>query len=269
MNDVRPPESNTSDLSDHAAKQRFVRPKQSGLIRFGKRLRDPVNAWFAKESLIGDDVILDPSVLPSLNELAQNWETVRDELWPLIVDRKDIPAFGKISPDHRRIASSGHWKSFFFGGYGLKLEANRAKCPQTAAMLDRIPGLIVAFFSIMEPGTEVPRHRGLTKAWLNCHLPLVVPQEGRCEMQVSDETVSWRPGEWLIFDETNPHQVSNRTNEVRVVLFLQVMRPMTRKGTIAARALKSIIARTSFVRDIRKALADQRDHAAEHRLKSQ
>lgn len=235
--------------------ERFKRPKQSALVRFGKAIRDPVNAWFARQSLIGDDPVVSADHLPVLAELRDNWQVVAKELQPLMAEREAIPAFGKISPDHRRIANSPAWKSLFFEGYGFRSAENRAKCPHTAAMLNRIPGLVVAFFSIMEPDTHVPRHRGLTKAWLNCHLPLDVPAgPGRCEMQVADQTVRWTEGEWLVFDETNQHEVWNTCPQPRVVLFLQVRRPMKLPGRLLARTIYEIIRRTGFVQDVRKAV---------------
>ena len=239
-------------ISEETA-QEYQRPKQGALIRFGKAIRDPVNAWFARQSLIGDDAMLDPASLPQLARLQQEWQVIRRELEPLLLERSAIPAFGKISPDHRRIANSPSWKSFFFEGYGFRSDANRARCPQTAAMLDDVPGLVVAFFSIMEPGTHVPRHRGLTKAWINCHLPLSMPKgPGRCEMEVNGAAQRWVEGQWLLFDETNPHEVWNETGEIRVVLFLQVVRPMTWRGRLAARCLHAIIRRTSFVQDVKR-----------------
>lgn len=217
-------------------------------------MRDPINAWIARRSLIPNTPIIDASEVPGLAALGENWRAIREELCPLLADTTSIPAFGKISPDHRRIAPSDHWKSFFFVGYGFRPERNRRLCPKTAALLDQVPNLVVAFFSIMEPGTHVPRHRGLTKAWLNCHLPLVVPSHGRCEMQVADETVSWKEGEWLVFDETNPHEVWNDTDEARIVLFLQVRRPMTTLGNAAAKLIHGLIRRSSFVQDAKKAI---------------
>jgi beta-hydroxylase len=119
-----------------------------------------------------------------------------------------------------------------------------------------VPNLVVAFFSIMEPGTYVPPHRGLTKAWLNCHLGMVVPRgPGKCAIEVAGETVEWREGEWLVFDETNRHQVWNERAEPRVVLFLQVRRPMRLAGRAAADTLVRIIRRTSFVQDIKRHLS--------------
>ena len=237
------------------APQNASKRRQSLAVRLGKRLRDPVNGWLARQSLIGDDVFIDPAVLPGLAELRWHSALIRDELAPLLERRAGIPPLGEISPDHRRIATGSHWKSFFLMGYGYRSDENCAQCPQTAALLERVPGLIVAFFSIMEPGTQVPLHRGLTKAWINCHLGLVVPQgSGGCAIEVAGTTTGWREGEWLAFDETYVHRVWNETSEPRVVLFLQVLRPMRLPGRLAAWVIQAGIRRTSFVQDVRRKL---------------
>lgn len=224
-------------------------------VRIGKRLRDPVNRWIARQSLIGDAPFVDYRALPGLAELGEHWREIRAELLPLLEERRAIPALGEISPDHRKIARDSNWKSFFFTGYGFRAAENHARCPATSALLDRVPGLVVAFFSIMEPGAHVPPHRGVTKAWLNCHLGMVVPEgPGRCAMEVAGRTVEWREGEWLVFDETNRHQVWNERQDPRVVLFLQVRRPMRLPGRLAATLLIKAIRRTTFVQDIRRNL---------------
>jgi beta-hydroxylase len=225
----------------------------SRIVRFGKRLRDPVNRWIARQSLIGDQPFVDYRAVPGLAELGAHWREIQAELQPLLAERRAIPPLGEISPDHKKIARDGHWKSFFFTGYGFRAEQNHARCPKTSALLDKVPGLVVAFFSIMEPGTHVPPHRGVTKAWLNCHLGMVVPDgPGRCAMDVAGQVVEWREGEWLVFDETHRHEVWNERAEPRVVLFLQVKRPMRWLGRLAADVLIRLIRRTSFVQDIKR-----------------
>jgi beta-hydroxylase len=227
----------------------------SFVVRLGKRLRDPVNRWIARQSLIGDAPFIDYKVLPGLAELGRHWQEIRAELLPLLEERNAIPALGEISPDHKAIARDRNWKSFFFTGYGFRADRNHGRCPRTSALLEKVPGLVVAFFSIMEPGTHVPPHRGVTKAWLNCHLGMVIPEgSGRCAMEVAGQTVEWREGEWLVFDETNRHQVWNERAEPRVVLFLQVRRPMRLVGRVAADLLIRAIRRTTFVQDIKRNL---------------
>ncbi len=249
------PDSTADSHADHPAHEVYVRPRQSALVRLGKRLRDPINAFFAGQSLIPTDPVLEASHLPGLALGREEWLAIKSEAEALLAARNEIPAFGKISPDHRRIASGPQWKSFFFEGYGFQSNANRALCPKTAAFLDRIPGLVVAFYSIMAGDTHVPRHRGLTKAWLNCHLPLVVPTApGRCEIDIAGAHYQWHEGEWLVFDETFHHEVWNDTGQRRVVLMLQVRRPMRWMGRFVSRLIYATIRRSGFVQDVRRAV---------------
>jgi len=59
--------------------------------------------------------------------------------------------------------------------------------------------------------------------------------------QIAEETREWREGEFLVFDETNRHEAWNNSNEPRVVLFLQVMRPMRWPGWLAGKAFLAAI----------------------------
>jgi len=245
----------SEDAIDPQSAERYVRPKQKPIVRFGKAIRDPVNRFLASQSLVGDSPVIDSSLVPGLNEVAHEWRAMRDEIEPLMIERVDIPPLGKISPDHRRIASTSAWKSFFFQGYGFHSQANEARCPRVVDAIGRIPGVVVAFLSIMEPGTHVPRHRGLTKSWLNCHLPLILPNDGkRCEIAINDEIRQWSEGEWLVFDETYPHEVWNESSQPRVMLLLQVQRQMKWAGRAATRAIYHAVRRSPFVGDVRKAV---------------
>jgi beta-hydroxylase len=217
--------------------------------------RDTIAVRVARQSLIGTQPFFDEAQVPGLSLLREDWQVIREEALAVLADRESIPPLGKVSPDHRRIAATSAWKSYFFTGYGYHAAANRARCPKTAALVDRVPGLVVAFYSIFEPGTHVPPHRGVTKGLLNVHLGLIVPTEAeKCRIDVEGETRGWTPGKYLIFDETFEHEVWNETAEPRVVLFLQVLRPMRWRGRLLAKFFLWCVKRTSFVQDVREAL---------------
>lgn len=229
--------------------------RDSFVVWAGKRIRRPINRWMAGQSLIGREPFIDPAHVPGIAILKQNWETIRDEAAEVMREREHIPAFGKISPDHRRIAQTSAWKSFFFKGYGYDIAANRARCPKTAALIDQVPDVVVAFFSIFELGTHLRDHYGVTKAMLNVHLGLLIPPKtDRCEIRVRDTIRTWTPGEFLIFDETFNHEAWNDSSEPRVVLFLQVMRPMRWPGRVMGKLFLSGLKRTTYVQDARKAI---------------
>jgi beta-hydroxylase len=236
--------------------ERYDAAADSFVVRLGKHARWPINRFLARQSTIGAGPFFEESEVPGIAVLRENWEAIRDEARALLADRGAVPPLGEISPDHRHIARTSAWKSFFFTGYGYQARQNRARCPRTAALIDRVPNVIVAFYSIFDPGTHLREHRGVTKAMLNVHLPLIVPGgSGRCEIRIGGRLRRWTPGEFLIFDDTFRHEAWNESREPRVVLLVQVARPMRWPGRLVGRLFMWSVKRSRFVQDVRRALA--------------
>ncbi|MDO6416751.1 aspartyl/asparaginyl beta-hydroxylase domain-containing protein [Sphingomonas sp. BIUV-7] len=217
-------------------------------MRLGRRLRIALDALIARSSLIPNDPLLDPDLFDWTAMLRANWQAIRDEALAVVRQPDLVPLLDEISPDHQDIAPPGKWRSFFLHGYGFSVPENLARCPRTADLVARIPGLNSAFFSILAPGAHIPAHRGVTKALLTCHLGLIVP-EGRLEMAVGPETVRWAPGETILFDDSWTHEVWNETAETRVILLLQVKRPLRAPGKWLADAFLWLIRKSPFVRE--------------------
>lgn len=107
------------------------------------------------------------------------------------------------------------WSAFFLWENGIPCEDNLKACPNTAALLERLPLLDVparaptAMFSILKPGAVIPPHTGVTNIRAIVHLPLVVPPE--CGFRVGAETREWREGVAWAFDDTIEHEAWNRS----------------------------------------------------------
>src|SRR5687768_10908719 len=54
---------------------------------------------------------------------------------------------------------------------------NCKKCPETLRLIEKIPGMKTAFFSILAPQKHLPAHRGPFNGVLRYHLGLIIPQE--------------------------------------------------------------------------------------------
>lgn len=218
-------------------------------VRIGDRLvRPAVNRVVTRYSAVPDLPVFEAGDFPGLAILGDNWTAIRDEAAAVVAHRNAVPALRDISPDHADIATDDKWKSFFLVGYGHHAEDNRRRCPETARLVDAVPGLNSAFFSIIEPGARIPPHFGVTKGLLTCHLGLIVP-DGNCRMRVADRVVAWRDGESLVFDDTYEHEVWNDTSAVRVVLLVQFKRPVRYPGKLAADAFLWGVRRSAFVKD--------------------
>lgn len=226
-------------------------PGRPLIIRLGKHFRGVLDRLIAGSSLIANDPVLDARDFAWTQALRDNWQAVRDEAARVALVGDAAPSLATISPDHRAIAEVGKWKSFFLWGYGYRIDDNADRCPLTAALVEQIPGLNSAFFSILAPGAHIPAHRGVTKGLVTCHLGLYVPRDGDVRMRVADRIVRWYEGETLVFDDTYDHEVWNDTAGTRVVLLLQVERPLRNPGKWIAGLFLSVVKRSAFVQEAR------------------
>jgi ornithine lipid ester-linked acyl 2-hydroxylase len=189
---------------------------------------------------------------PWLRQIEQATALIQAEAEYLVEHLAAVPPMNQMSPDHQRIAAGGGWRSFFLVGYGLRVEGNCARCPNTAEALRHVPGLVTALFSILEPGMHVERHRGVSRGIMIAHLGLKVPRDARrCRMQVGQELVHWEEGRTFVFDDTYPHEVWNDTDEHRVILLVQFQRPMRWVGRLVTRLLIAAVRRSPYIRDAR------------------
>jgi aspartyl/asparaginyl beta-hydroxylase (cupin superfamily) len=105
-------------------------------------------------------------------------------------------------------------------------------------------------FSIFEPGKRLPPHRGPYNGVLRLHLGLIVPSE--CEkvgIRVGGKTCHWREGEVLIFDDAYDHEAWNDSGEIRVVLFLDFIKPLKFPANLLNWLLIKAATISPFVRD--------------------
>ena len=88
----------------------------------------------------------------------------------------------------------------------------------------QVPGASpVAMFSLLAPGARIPPHTGVANTRLVCHLPLIVPPN--CGFRVGATTLEWKVGEAFVFDDTIEHEAWNESDQLRVVLILDVWAP--------------------------------------------
>lgn len=232
---------------------------------YGRRIRDVVNRIVVRYSLIADDDVFDPAVFDWTAALQPHWQTIHDEAMALLRWRDAIPPLGDISSDHQRLDPRRSWRTFFLWGYGYRMNDNCVYAPRTAALVDGIPGLISALFSVHEPGTHLPRHRGVTKGMLTCHLGLKIPADrDKCAITVNDRRYNWAPGEFFVFDDTRYHEVWNVTDEDRVILLLHIARPLRAPGSWLQRLFFALIRMSPFVQDGRRNMAHWTGRLARH-----
>jgi len=223
----------------------------------GKRLIRGLAQFFANQSLVGNEPVYPLDRFPAVKPLEANWKAIRAELDEVLKHREEVPAFQEISPDQKRIAKGDKWKTFILYGFGTKFERHCAKCPETTKLLEQVPNLQTAWFSIMGPGYHVPAHSGVTKSILRCHLGLIVPREReKCRMRVDKEICVWEEGKAFVFDDTFNHEVWNETDDDRVILLFDFTRPMRFWGRVLNRLFVITLKMTAYYQDPKRNMKD-------------
>ena len=138
-------------------------------------------------------------------------------------------------PDHvplaqwRELNENRDWTAIHLLQNGRAIEANARHCPETMNAIARLPQPEVegaspnAMFSLLAPKTKIPPHTGVANTRLVCHLPLIVPPN--CGFRAGATTREWKVGEAFVFDDTIEHEAWNESDELRVVLILDLWPP--------------------------------------------
>jgi len=196
----------------------------------------------------GSRTFFEPESFPWVPAVEAEWRTIREELSRVMARREDIPNFQDLSEAQRVLTEGDQWKTFWLYGYGQKAEENCARCPETDRVLQLIPGMKSAMFSILAPQKHIPEHRGMYKGILRYHLGLIVPgPEGSCKIRVGNDVRSWKEGKSMIFDDSHPHEVWNDCDSYRVVLFVDIIRPLPFPFSVVNRLIIWAISRTSSI----------------------
>jgi beta-hydroxylase len=199
---------------------------------------------------LGNPAFYDKAVFPWAREVERAWPAIRAELEKVLVRKDDLPGFHEISSDVATISTDAGWKTFLLAGYGFTSDNNIRQCPATWAACQKIPGLITAMFSILEPGKHLPPHRGPYNGVLRLHLGLIVPEpREQLGIRVAGTDYRWREGEAVIFDDAYEHEAWNRTPHTRVVLFVDFVKPLRFPGRFLNWLLLHAAVFTPFIRE--------------------
>ena len=214
-------------------------------------LVEGAESWNLRYAKHGNPPIFETDQFPWAREVEAEWTLIRKELDELLVRKDDLPAFHDIVSEVSSISDDNDWKTFAFIAYGIESDRAVEQCPETWRILQKIPGLKSAMFSIFEPGKHLKPHRGPYNGVLRYHLGLMVPEapKEKLGIRVADETRGWREGESLIFDDAFEHEAWNHTDQVRVVLFVDFEKPTRFPASLTNKAILNLAVFLPFIKE--------------------
>lgn len=124
----------------------------------------------------------------------------------------------------------GEWLTFGLYYECKQIYPNVNLCLDSVNILDTIPGLVNAGYSVLKSRTYIKPHVGYTNKVYRYHLGVDIPTNNgeQCGLFIYNETEvtikTWSNGKAFKFDDTIKHSSFNYTNENRVVLLLDIIK---------------------------------------------
>lgn len=179
------------------------------------------------------------------------------EIEAIKADIANIPNFQDVSYSQKSITDDDKWKVFVFHAFKKRISANCNSYPQTTRLIETIPGMTSAMFSILLPNKHIPSHRGPYKGILRLLLPVKMPRNvDQCYIKIKGKPYYWQEGKCFIFDDSIEHEVFNNTNEIRIALFVDFYRPLAFPFNILNRIIYHFILKTKKVTDTQNKIDD-------------
>ncbi|WP_462379005.1 aspartyl/asparaginyl beta-hydroxylase domain-containing protein [Pseudomonas sp. Marseille-QA0892] len=185
----------------------------------------PYNALMYLFSRVPSKPYLDRDRFPELDVLKDNWEVIREEALRLFDEGYIRSALKDNEAGFGSFFKRG-WKRFYLTWYDGPLPSAQQLCPKTVEILQQVPSVKGAMFTLLPPGSHLNPHRDPYAGSLRYHLGLSTPNSDDCRIFVDGQPYAWRDGEDVMFDETFVHWVKNETDKTRVILFCDVERPL-------------------------------------------
>ena len=193
--------------------------KQLGILSIFDLYREHGDKTSEFIETLNEPKFIDPSDLPFQKIVSENYDLVREEILDYVHHRGDLfrPAY-----NNKILTTTKFWTARSILGWGLKTNSS---FPTTEKLMRQI-GAVTCNISRLPANTVIKAHNGETNAFTRCHLPLIVPAPlPDAGMVVGGEERSWVEGEILAFIDLNLHHAFNNTNQERIVLIFDVMRP--------------------------------------------
>ncbi|WMS88413.1 aspartyl/asparaginyl beta-hydroxylase domain-containing protein [Pleionea litopenaei] len=195
-------------------------------VRDHSNILGPINCLFYLFSSVKNTPFLNTQDFAQLKVLEDHWELIRDEALQLTSESR-IKASDDLDDIGFNSFFKTGWKRFYIKWYGSDLKSAKQLCPKTVELLSTIPTVKGAMFAMLPPGACLVRHRDPYAGSLRYHLGLSTPNSEDCYIKVDGEKYFWKDGEAVMFDETYLHHAENNTDQNRIILFLDVKRPVS------------------------------------------
>jgi ornithine lipid ester-linked acyl 2-hydroxylase len=200
------------------------------------------NLWFSlftnADYVSEEKPYVDTSNLAGIKNLETNYKTVLAELEEYLRKHQLQGHFNTTMVDKPQ-----SWKVRSLRVWGVEMYDVQKHFQKTMVLVNAVPGVINVGFNILEPNTKIKPHSGDTNAIIRNHMGLKIPASApTCALKVKGEVQGWENGKVLSFIDAFQHEAWNSSNEIRIILLFDILKPefLKSKSRICATILSSL-----------------------------
>lgn len=206
-------------------------------------------------------LFLDPGMSNSKlfhDELIVNYDSVKEEI--LKNYDKGVPMDQVDDKQHALLNGDKRWITLWLKILGHDVINT---LPILSSILKNHPEITTCYISTLKPGMILPPHYGPFRGVWRYQLGIQIPQGdvGICLVKPNQEyeIYRWKEKQGVVFDDTLLHMAWNRTEETRIIIFADVIKPFTGlKGIINTLAIK-LAHRTQHLSQFKKNILPKDD----------
>jgi aspartate beta-hydroxylase len=198
-------------------------------MSFYDRMADAIR--YIYDQRLSAPAVLDWSTdFPEAASFIAAWAEIRREALAVAGRLPEVPRFHEIMREQTAISANDgrDWRMFVLKAYGIEVPKNMAACPRLAVIVAAAPDVLSASLSFLDPGKHIPLHRGpfrgVLRFYLVLSMPLLADRRPAAALKIAGKEYRLVDGDCMLWDDTYPHEVWNESDQVRIVLLLDVRR---------------------------------------------
>lgn len=142
-----------------------------------------------------------------------------------VLTKRDLTRYQEADP--KRSAEVSHdWKLYYIYFLGQTNAQAERDFPTVLKIARKIPHVINATIALLDPGVELAAHSGPYAGMLRYHLGLRIPKNNPPSIRVDNQWYTWQEGESIVIDDFFEHEVRNKSDDIRIILMVDFLRPM-------------------------------------------
>jgi beta-hydroxylase len=136
--------------------------------------------------------VYDARSVPGLEKIKENYEVIRAEA-KVLLDTGVFQRPPAVDEPGYNTFEKGGWRMYPLKWYTKQCGPSAVRaCPKTCAVMDSIPAVRSAMFTVLPPGARLGRHHDPVASSLRYHLGLLTPNSDQCALTLDGVNHVWR-----------------------------------------------------------------------------